>query len=98
CRRARCPSVPGTAMSLPHPSGRPCSGRKRCEVDARQLFRKALWLSNHPHDDSDGYIDVEISGVAMRWQVLRADREPGEGLSLGGITVGSEAPFLPRCA
>ena len=36
-------------------------------------------------------MDVSIGGLAMRWDVVDADREEGGCLVLGGMTSGSES-------
>ena len=47
-------------------------------------------ISFQPTDEWDGIIDVTIGGHAMHWHVLNADREDAGGLTIGGMTSGSE--------
>jgi hypothetical protein len=44
-----------------------------------------------PTDEWDGIIDVSIGGLAMRWDVVNAEKEDGGGLVLGGMTSGSDS-------
>lgn len=43
-----------------------------------------------PTDEWDGIIDVSIGGLAMRWDVVNAEKEVGGGFVLGGMTSGSD--------
>jgi len=47
-------------------------------------------IAFRPTDEWDGLVDVAISGVEMRWDVVDASKEDGF-VVLGGMTTGSEA-------
>ena len=47
-------------------------------------------IAFRPTDEWDGLINVAISGVGMRWDVVDASEEDG-AVVLGGMTTGSEA-------
>ncbi|WP_144439918.1 hypothetical protein [Methylobacterium sp. AMS5] len=43
-----------------------------------------------PIDDWDGIIDISISGMSMRWDVVSAVKDEDGSVFLGGMTSGTE--------